>query len=194
MQNITAFKAADDRIQQRVAVRYIPGMNADMSMDVRQPIKPKKQHVKGVKTSKGTANGQYTKENSTFVEYRIIFYKYLPNQVFRRNSQTGLEIPILEKIDGEWFPCSGVILTQNEISQMRPFAGAIGLDADGAFSKRSPLRSLSKGTVNCGGKYTYRCRQDNDPMVNRREHRQAKKEASKVRSLIASVQIVNIRK
>jgi hypothetical protein len=194
MQNITALKAADGKIQQRVTVRHTPGMNADMSIDARQAITPKKQHVKDVKTSKSTANGQYSKEASTFTRYRVVFYKYLPNQVFRRDCKTGLEVPILEKIEGEWFPCEGVTLTQNEINQMRPFTGAAGLDVDGTIARKRPLPSASKGTANYGSSYTYRCRQDNDPMANRRQHRKDKKQASKMRSLIASVQIENVKR
>ncbi len=194
MKNITCLKSADARIQQRVTVRHTPGMNADMSMDARQAIAPKKQHFTGVKTSKSVANGQYSKESSNFTQYRVVFYKYLPNQVFRRDCKTGLEVPILEKIQGEWFPCEGIVLTQNEINQMRPFAGAAGIDVDGTIARKRPLQSASKGTANYGGSYTYRCRQDNDPMANRRQHRKDKKQASKMRSLIANIKIENVKR
>ncbi|MCC5617478.1 hypothetical protein LC605_20785 [Nostoc sp. CHAB 5836] len=191
--NNTGLKAADGRIQQRIVVRHTAGMNADMSIDAREPLTPKKQRTKGVKTSRSIAMGQYTKETSTFVEYRVVFYRYLPNQVFRRHTKTGLEVPILGKIDGEWFPCEGIMLTNNEINQLKAFEGAAGLDVDSAIKRKRPLNSR-KGTANNGGKYTYRCRQDNDPVANKKRHNQARKDASKVRSLIAGVQMANVKR
>jgi hypothetical protein len=196
MQENTNMKLKDSDRDLRIAMKYDPGINPDRSTDARKSLTLPLPRVKHLKTSASVADGQYTRETSTFIESKLITYSYLPNQIFRRYNKDNSEIPILERISGEWFTVDGVILKDSEIQSMRAFPGSFGLDID-AIVKRKKRRSVtSTKTVNDRGLCTYKCDNPTYDQVEKNlfDRDIRRHEAVSKRILFSNVKIVNVKR
>ncbi len=102
---------------------------------------PKSERVTVLKPSTSTSNGRYTVIGGC-QKYMVIRYDYLPDHIYRRDRITIRDTLILRKHEGNWYPCE--ILTDSELSSMRSFSGAIGLDVDKALAsmKTADFQSL----------------------------------------------------
>jgi hypothetical protein len=180
----------------RIAMKYDPAINPDRSTDARKGLTLPIPRVKHLRTSASVANGQYTRETNTVIESRLVTYSYLPNQVFRKYTKDNSEIPILEKIDGEWYTVDGVILKDSEIQSMRAFPGSFGLDIDAIVRRKKKRSVASTKTINDRGLCTYRCDNATYDQVERnlfdREIR--RHEAVSKRILFSNVKIANVKR
>jgi hypothetical protein len=195
VQHPVSQKVINSEINQRIERRNNASINELGGIDVRKNINPVTERVRVLKPVSRRADGQYTKASSHNPEFRLVIYPYDQNHIYRRDLKTGLEIPIVEKIDGEWFPC--VILRPYEVQVLKAFPGAAGMDIDAAIATkdRCKVHGKSKGTYQVGGKFTYRCDPAKvDPENNRKRVKQQKKDAKKQRSLLAGVQVANVKR
>lgn len=175
----------------RLQQKYNTAINDNGSVDCRRTTKPVTERVRVIKPVSRKANGQYTRETQVTPRFKLIIYPYDPSRIYRRDLKTGFEVPIVEKIDGEWFPC--VILRPSEVQSLKSFPGAAGMDIDKAIANKPRCRVHSKkGTYQVGGKYVYRCAPvpGNLTQEERKEvKKQDKKDTKKQRSLIQSVDL-----
>lgn len=180
----------------RIARSHDPSINSDRSVDARKCLTPPTPRVRYLQTSGSTANGQYTKVSSALVKSRLITYKYLPNHVFRKYND-NTEIAVLERIDGDWFTCEGIILTSSEIQSCKAFQGSIGLDID-ALMKRKKRKAIASSvkTVNDRGRCTYKCNNAtyDDVEKNLLDREIRMHNAKKQKSLMKNVEMINVKR
>lgn len=132
--------------QQRIANRAVPC----------EPTIARTTKTQRLKASKSTANGQYKRLTLNEKEYEIIKY---PGQdlILRREIKTGREVPILEKIDGDWYTCDGAVLRSCELKAMQAFPGSLGIDPDAAIKRQRYVKRqyARKGMTHVAGKTSY---------------------------------------
>jgi hypothetical protein len=147
-------KILNSEINQRIEKRYNPSINEDGSIDIRKKIEPVTERVRVLKPVSRKADGQYTRETSYSPKFKLVIYPYDLDHIYRRDLKTGYEVAILEKIDGEWFPC--VILRPSEIQALRSFPGAAGMNVDKAITTkdRCKVKVQEPMSRNIGGKCT----------------------------------------
>jgi hypothetical protein len=147
-------KIVNSEINQRIEKYRDPSINADGSVDCRKNITPVTERVRVLKPVSRKADGQYTRETSYQPKFKLVIYPYDERHIYRRDLKTGLEVAIVEKVDGEWFPC--VILRETEIQQLRSFPGAAGLDIDNAIATkdRCKVKVQEPMSKNVGGRCT----------------------------------------
>lgn len=140
-------------INQRIEKYRDPSINQDGSIDCRKRVKPVKERVRALKSTGDKASGQYTRETASGeVKFKLVIYPYDLDHIYRRDMKTGFETAILEKIDGEWFPCC--ILRQSEIQALKSFPGAAGMDCDRAIEKDRCKVKYEPTSKNVGGRCT----------------------------------------
>lgn len=195
MQKPITTKIPNSEINQRVERYRNASINEDGSIDCRKKIEPVTERVRVIKPVSRKADGQYTRETQLVVKFKLVIYPYDQNHIYRRDLKTGYETAIVEKINGEWFPC--VILRPSEVQALKSFPGAAGMDIDKAIANKPRCRvhGKSKGVYQVGGKYTYRYDpKETEPETRRNSMKLQKQEADKKRSLLASVQIANVKR
>lgn len=147
-------KIPNSLINQRIEKYRNASINEDGSIDCRKNIKPVDERVRVVKPLNRMANGQYTRETQVTPRFKLVIYPYDQNHIYRRDLKTGYEVAIVEKIDGEWFPCT--ILRPSEIQALRSFPGAAGMDIDKAIATKDccKVKVQEPMSRNVGGKCT----------------------------------------
>lgn len=137
----------------RLQQKYNTTINQDGSIDCRKKIKPVAERVRVIKPVSRKADGQYTRETQLVVKFKLVIYPYDQNHIYRRDLKTGYETAIVEKINGEWFPC--LILRPSEVQALKSFPGAAGMDIDKAIASKDRLVNIQKPmTRNVGGRVT----------------------------------------
>lgn len=147
-------KIINSEINQRIDRRNNASLNELGGIDVRKNIAPVKEHTRVLKPVRRKADGQYTRTTENQSQFKLVIYPYDENHIYRRDLKTGFEVPIVEKIDGEWFPCC--ILRPSEIQALRSFPGAAGMDIDKAIATkdRCKVKVQEPMSRNIGGKCT----------------------------------------
>lgn len=188
-------KFAEAGRELRLQQRYNAAINEDGGTDCRKNLQPATERTRVLKPVSRRTDGQYTKMSSNNPKFKLVIYPYDQNHIYRRDLKTGLEVAIVEKCNGEWFPYA--ILRETEIQQLRSFPGAAGMDVDKAIATkdRCKVHGKSKGVYQVGGKYTYRYDpKKTEPETRRDSMKLQKEDAAKKRSLLASVQIANVKR
>jgi hypothetical protein len=182
-------KIINSEINQRIERRYNPAINKDGSIDCRKKIKPVDERVRVVKPVSRQADGQYTRETAYQPKFRLVIYPYDPVRIYRRDIKTGFEVAIVERINGEWFPCC--ILRPSEIQALRSFPGAAGMDIDKAISTKDRCKvTVEKSiTKNIDGRSHHRGTSNLSQEERKQVKKQVKKDAKKQRSLLLSVDV-----
>lgn len=178
-------KNLNSEINQRIEKRCNASINELGGIDVRKSIAPVTERVQVLKPVSRKADGQYTRTTENEPKFKLIIYPYDQNHIYRRNLQTGFEVAIVEKIDGEWFPCC--ILRPSEIQALRSFPGAAGMDCDRAIKEKD--RCKKPVTRNIDGRSQYRGTGNLSQEERKQVKKQDKKDAKKQRSLLASVDL-----
>lgn len=180
-------KIINSEINQRIERRYNPAINEDGSIDCRKNIKPVDERVRVVKPLNRMADGQYTRETQVTPRFKLVIYPYDQNHIYRRDLKTGYEVAIVEKIDGEWFPCT--ILRPSEIQALRSFPGAAGMDVDKAIATKDRCKvTVEKSiTKNIDGRSHHRGSGNLSEEERKQSKKQSKKQVKKQRSLLSSV-------
>lgn len=146
-------KILNSEINQRIERRSNASINELGGVDVRLSIKPVTERVRVLKPVSRKADGQYTRTTENQPKFKLVIYPYDPNHIYRRDLKTGFEVAIVEKIDGEWFPCC--ILRPSEIQALRSFPGAAGMDIDKAIATKDRCKvKYEPKSKNVGGKCT----------------------------------------
>lgn len=146
-------KIINSEINQRIEKYRDPSINQDGSIDCRKSIKPVKERVRVLKSTGDKASGQYTRETASEVKFKLVIYPYDLDHIYRRDLKTGYETAIVEKINGEWFPC--VILRPSEVQALKSFPGAAGMDCDRAIQEKDRCKvKYEPKSKNVGGRCT----------------------------------------
>lgn len=144
-------KTINSEINQRIEKYRDPSINQDGSIDCRKSIKPVTERVRVLKSTADKASGQYTRETASEVKFKLVIYPYDLDHIYRRDLKTGFEVAIVEKINGEWFPC--VILRPSEVQALKSFPGAAGMDVDKAIATKDRCKvKYEPKSTNIGGK------------------------------------------
>lgn len=185
MQKPITARVLNSEINQRIEKYRDPSINADGSVDCRKNITPVTERVRVLKPVSRKADGQYTRETSYQPKFKLVIYPYDQNHIYRRDLKTGFEVAIVEKVDGEWFPC--VILRETEIQQLRSFPGAAGMDIDKAIATkdRCKVNVQKPMTKNVGGRVT--------PKGESKKYSKARTN-NKFKKLMSSIEVHNAHK
>ena len=186
MQKPISKKIPNSLIDLRIERYRNASINADGSVDVRQNIKPVTERVRVIKPVSRKADGQYTRTTENQPKFKLVIYPYDQNHIYRRDLKTGYETAIVEKINGEWFPC--VILRQSEIQALKSFPGAAGMDVDKAIATkdRCKVKVQEPMTRNVGGRCT--------PKGKSKKGYSKPRTNNKFKKLMATVEVHNAHK
>jgi hypothetical protein len=170
----------------RLQQKYNATINQDGSVDCRKKIEPVTERVRVIKPVSRKADGQYTRTTENQPKFKLVIYPYDQNHIYRRDLKTGYETAIVEKINGEWFPCC--ILRPSEVQALRSFAGAAGMDVDNAISSkdRCKVKVQEPMTRNMGGRTT--------PKGKSKKGYTTPRTNNKFKKLMASVKVHNAHK
>lgn len=182
-------KVINSEINQRIERRNNASINELGGVDVRKKIEPVTERVRSLKPVSRKSDGQYTRMTENQPRFKLVIYPYDPNRIYRRDLKTGFEVVIVEKIDGEWFPCC--ILRPSEIQALRSFPGAAGMDCDRAIQEKDRCKVTVEKPVtkNVDGRLQYRGTGNISQEERKQIKKQDKKDAKKQRSLLASVDL-----
>jgi len=169
----------------RLQQKYNTTINQDGSIDCRKKIEPVTERVRVMKPVSRKADGEYTRMTRICSRFRLVIYPYDLNHVYRRDLKTGYETAILEKVDGEWFPCC--TLRPSEVQALRAFPGAAGMDCDRAQEKdRCKVKVQEPMTRNVSGRAT--------PKGKSKKGYSTPRTNNKFKKLMASVEVHNAHK
>lgn len=182
-------KFSESNRQIRLQQRYNATVNNDGGTDCRKKLELVTERVRSLKPVSRQADGQYTRETQVTPRFKLVIYPYDQSRIYRRDLRTGFEVPIVEKIDGEWFPCC--ILLPSEIQALRSFPGAAGMDCDRAIQEKDRCKVSVKKPVtkNIDGRNTYRGMGNLTQEERKQVKKQDKKQSKRQRSLLSSIDI-----
>lgn len=185
MQKPITTKIPNSEINQRIERYRNASINEDGSIDCRKKIEPVTERVRVIKPVSRKADGQYTRETQLVVKFKLVIYPYDQNHIYRRDLKTGYETAIVEKINGEWFPC--VILRPSEVQALKSFPGAAGMDIDKAIATkdRCKVNVQKPMTKNVGGRVT--------PKGESKKYSKARTN-NKFKKLMSSIEVHNAHK
>lgn len=185
MQKPITARVLNSEINKRIERYHNAAINEDGSIDCRKNISPIQERVRVLKPVSREADGQYTRETSYQPKFKLVIYPYDETHIYRRDLKTGFEVAIVEKVDGEWFPCC--ILRQSEIQALKSFPGAAGMDIDKAIATkdRCKVNVQKPMTKNVGGRVT--------PKGESKKYSKARTN-NKFKKLMSSIEVHNAHK